>query len=217
MSHPGWEHLQAVKWILQYLKGTQDECLCFGGFPLKIVCVVDADYVGCWETQKSTVISSLGGGAVCLMSRLHDMVALSLVEVEQVALTETTKEIIWLMRLLDQFGVRWEMCRVLWQSKCNLSLQKMPSIAPKQRDSHMDVFFCHDVRSTNSFADVLSKQGVDRTFWWLLLCNCFWWSTMILYPCFSFFVWGYIISLLKSFTITDKKKKHKRFSTISSD
>lgn len=31
-----------------------------------------------------------------------------------------------------------------------------------------------EVRSANSMADILAKQGVDRVlFEWLLLCNCF--------------------------------------------
>ena len=31
MSHPGIEHLTAVKWILRYLRGTSNKSLHFGG------------------------------------------------------------------------------------------------------------------------------------------------------------------------------------------
>ena len=31
MSKPGKQHWEAVKWILRYLKGSLDTCLCFTG------------------------------------------------------------------------------------------------------------------------------------------------------------------------------------------
>ena len=36
MSRPGKQHLEAVKWILRYLKGSSDTCLCFTGASLKL-------------------------------------------------------------------------------------------------------------------------------------------------------------------------------------
>ena len=36
MSRPGKQHWEAVKWILRYLKGSSDTCLCFTGVSLKL-------------------------------------------------------------------------------------------------------------------------------------------------------------------------------------
>ena len=36
MSRPGKQHWEAVKWILRYLKGSSDTCLCFTGASLKL-------------------------------------------------------------------------------------------------------------------------------------------------------------------------------------
>ena len=36
MSRPGKKHWEAVKWILRYLKGSSDTCLCFTGASLKL-------------------------------------------------------------------------------------------------------------------------------------------------------------------------------------
>ena len=36
MSRPGKQHWEAVKWILRYLKGSLDTCLCFTGASLKL-------------------------------------------------------------------------------------------------------------------------------------------------------------------------------------
>ena len=72
MSSADWEHWQAVKWILRYLKGTQNLCLCFRGSSLVVNGYVDSDYAGCTETRKSTTgyIFTFGGGAVSWMSKL---------------------------------------------------------------------------------------------------------------------------------------------------
>ena len=36
MSRPRKQHWEAVKWILRYLKGLLDRCLCFTGASLKL-------------------------------------------------------------------------------------------------------------------------------------------------------------------------------------
>ena len=46
MSRPGKQHWETVKWILRYLKGSSDTCLCFTGASLKLQGYVDADFAG---------------------------------------------------------------------------------------------------------------------------------------------------------------------------
>lgn len=108
MSPLGWEHWQAIKWILRYLKGTQDVCLCFVGLPLKVVGFVDADHAGCQETQRSTTgyVFKVSGGTISWMSTPRDIVTLSTTEVEYVTFKEALKEMIWLKRLLGELGVK---------------------------------------------------------------------------------------------------------------
>ena len=36
MSKPGKQHWEVVKWILRYLRGSIDTCLCFTGASLKL-------------------------------------------------------------------------------------------------------------------------------------------------------------------------------------
>ncbi|XP_020521183.1 uncharacterized protein LOC18422418 isoform X4 [Amborella trichopoda] len=68
----------------------------------------DADYAGSRDTRRSTTgyIFNVGGGAVSWMSRLQDIVVLPSTEAEYVALIEAAKEVIWLRRLLGQFGIK---------------------------------------------------------------------------------------------------------------
>lgn len=54
MSNPRKTHWEAVKWILRYLGGTKEKCLCFSKGELKIQGYVDAKFVGEIDHQRST-------------------------------------------------------------------------------------------------------------------------------------------------------------------
>uniref|UniRef100_A0A7N2R0F3 Integrase catalytic domain-containing protein n=1 Tax=Quercus lobata TaxID=97700 RepID=A0A7N2R0F3_QUELO len=96
MSRPGKQHWEAVKWILRYLKGSLDTCLCFTGASLKLQGYVNADFAGDIDSRKSTTgfVFTLGGTAISWGSNLQKIVTLSTTEVEYVAATEARKEMI---------------------------------------------------------------------------------------------------------------------------
>ncbi|RVW74857.1 Retrovirus-related Pol polyprotein from transposon TNT 1-94 [Vitis vinifera] len=93
MSRPGKQHWEAVKWILRYLKGSLDTCLCFTGVSLKLQGYVDADFAGDIDSRKSTTgfVFTLGGTAISWVSNLQKIVTLSTTEAEYVAATEAGK------------------------------------------------------------------------------------------------------------------------------
>ena len=66
MSRPGKQHWEAVKWILRYLKGSLDTCLCFIGASLKLQGYVNADFAGNIDSRKSTTgfVFILGGTTI---------------------------------------------------------------------------------------------------------------------------------------------------------
>ena len=66
MSRPGKQHWEAVKWILRYLRGSLDTCLCFTGASLKLQGYVDADFAGDIDSRKSTTVFvfTLGGTTI---------------------------------------------------------------------------------------------------------------------------------------------------------
>ncbi|RVW88410.1 Retrovirus-related Pol polyprotein from transposon TNT 1-94 [Vitis vinifera] len=99
MSRPGKQHWEAVKWILRYLKGSLDTCLCFTGASLKLQGYVDADFAGDIDSRKSTTgfVFTLGGTAISWTSNLQKIVTLSTTEAEYVAATEAGKEMICYM------------------------------------------------------------------------------------------------------------------------
>ena len=106
MSNPGRPHWEAVKWILRYLWGSTDMKICFGGSESKLIAFSDSEMAGDVDTRKSTTgyLVTHSGGAVSWQSRLQKCVALSSTEAEYIAITEASKELLWLKRLAGELG-----------------------------------------------------------------------------------------------------------------
>ena len=66
----------------------------------------DADWAGDNEDRRSTTgyIFTLAGGPVSWMSKKQQTVALSTCEAEYMAMSEATKEALWMQRLLNKMG-----------------------------------------------------------------------------------------------------------------
>jgi hypothetical protein len=106
MNNPCKEHWEAVKWILRYLKCTTTHTLCFGGSDTFLQGYVDLDMTGDKDNRRSTTgyVFTIGGTIVSWISKLEKVVALSTTEVEYVAATEASKEMIWLQRFMVELG-----------------------------------------------------------------------------------------------------------------
>ncbi|WVZ04917.1 hypothetical protein V8G54_018263 [Vigna mungo] len=137
MSNPGKAHWEAVKWILRYLRGTIEKCLYFSKRELKVQGYVDADFGGEVDHRRSTTgyIFTVGTTAI---------VALTTTEVEYVALTEASKELIWLQGLLTELGFIQEMSILHSDSQSAIHLAK--NSAFHSRTKHIDVRY-HFIRS----------------------------------------------------------------------
>ncbi|CAO2827530.1 unnamed protein product [Amaranthus hypochondriacus] len=146
MSNPGKVHWEAVKWILRYLRGTINKCLYFGKGELKIQGYVDADFGGEVDNRKSTTgyVFTVGNTAVSWMSQLQKIVALSTTEAEYVAVTEASKEMIWLQGLLDELGFKQENNILYSDSQSAIHLAKNSAL--HSRTKHIGVRY-HFIRS----------------------------------------------------------------------
>ena len=96
MHNPGKEHLNAVKWILRYLKGTSRFGLLFDKNSVKEIGVmgfVDSDFAGDLDKRRSisSYVFSLCGSTVSWRASLQSVTALSTTEAEHVSATEWVK------------------------------------------------------------------------------------------------------------------------------
>ena len=73
MENPGKEHWEAVKWVLQYLRGTSNYCITFDGCSDEVCGYVDSNFVGDLEKRRSTscYVFILTVGAISWMSKLQ--------------------------------------------------------------------------------------------------------------------------------------------------
>ncbi|XP_040367425.1 secreted RxLR effector protein 161-like [Rosa chinensis] len=159
MSNPGKPHWEAVKWILRYLKGTRQlgilferkqEVACVAGF-------VDANYAGDLDRRRSTTsyVFTCGEGPVSWKSTLQAVTTLSTTEAEYMALTEASKEAIWLNGLASEFGIHQEGVVVKCDSQSAIHLAKNQVF--HARTKHIDVRY-HRIRDWVEFGNIIVEK-----------------------------------------------------------
>jgi transposase InsO family protein len=102
-NNPGKPHWEALKHVFQYLAGTKDWKLTYGGSPKGLEGYSDAD--GSSQEHRKAISGYaflINGGAVSWASKKQEIIALSTAEAEYVAITHAAKEAIWLRRLINE-------------------------------------------------------------------------------------------------------------------
>ena len=152
-ANPSDQHLQGAKRILRYLRGTAKLRLSLGPNvddqkPLQLVGYSDASWGDDINTRKSTsgYVFYLGKGPISWISKKQSAVALSSTEAEYMAVTQATKEAIWLRRLLAEIdvAVTQEGATLIYQdNQSTIALAKNP--VHHARSKHIDIQY-HFVR-----------------------------------------------------------------------
>lgn len=107
LTSPTDQHLQLALRTVGYLAYTRVLGLNIGGgTDLKLSGFVDADWAGCFDTRRSTTgyAFQINNTTVVWSSRRQPTVASSTVEAEYVAVSEATREALWLRCLLREIG-----------------------------------------------------------------------------------------------------------------
>ena len=180
-QNPGMDHWTAATRVLRYLKATRNHGLCFGGkdaIDNVLVGYSDADYAGDPTTRRSTsgYVFILNGAAVTWSSRKQPIVALSTMESEYIAASDSTREAVWLRRLLDDLGEQQReptLLRCDNESAIGLAYNPLAHKGSK----HIEVRYHYireqvtcgnvevvHVRTQNQFADVLTKAVDGETY-----------------------------------------------------
>ena len=106
MEKPSHEHLNAVKRVIRYVKGTADYGLLYkkGESNSELIIYSDSDFAGDVGYRKSTSghIFFLGGMSISWSSQKQSIVALSLCEAEYIAATGATYQALWVKRLISE-------------------------------------------------------------------------------------------------------------------
>ena len=159
MARPGKEHMEGVKRILRYVKGTINYGLCYNAKDDSCILAgyADADWAGDNDTRHSTsgYIFQLYNNTVSWCSKKQNTVAKSTTEAEYVALSFATQEVIWLRRLLENIGMKAEGPSTIFEDNNGaIELSKNPKF--HNRTKHIDVAH-HFVREQVALNNVSVK------------------------------------------------------------
>ncbi|XP_020245284.1 uncharacterized protein LOC109823418 [Asparagus officinalis] len=105
MHDPREQHMEAVRRILRYIKGSPGKGLWFRSFGhLRIEGYCDADWAGCMDDRRSTTgyCVFVGGNLVSWCSKKQDVVARSTAEVEYKAMAVSLCELMWVKNILSE-------------------------------------------------------------------------------------------------------------------
>jgi hypothetical protein len=109
MARPQMNHLQAVKRIYQYISGTSDYGILFRkAAPKLLTGYVDSDYARCLDTTCSTTgfMFQWRQGPITWHAKKQPMLTLSSTEAEYRALSDATRETVWINTLLADLGMK---------------------------------------------------------------------------------------------------------------
>jgi hypothetical protein len=108
LTNPQLEHLLVAKNILRYLKGTLDYAILYSTLDSgKLTVFSDVDWGGDKDSRRSTsgILYKLGSAPISWSSNLQPTIALSSTEAEYRTLSEATRNITYLRRLLKELGL----------------------------------------------------------------------------------------------------------------
>lgn len=164
-ASPTNTHMQAVKHILRYLRGTSTFKLNYGpnnDAQIVLTGFSDSDWANDVNTRRSTTGYAffLCGGVISWSSKRQRTVALSTTEAEYMALTQTTKEAIWLRRLLEELGFAQTTTTIYEDNESSISLARNP--VQHARTKHIDIQY-HFTREKIESKDIrLEYLPTDR-------------------------------------------------------
>ncbi|XP_071704708.1 secreted RxLR effector protein 161-like [Rutidosis leptorrhynchoides] len=179
MQSPKKYHLEVVRHILRFIKGTLRRGVMFKkGGECKIVGYCDADYAGDHDTRRSTTgfVFLLRDGAVSWCSKRQPTVSLSTTKAEYRVAAMEAQEVTWIVQLLSELHQEVE-------HGVPLSCDNMSSIRLAEnpvfhaRTKHVEVHYhfirekvlkgevnLGHVRTENQVADIFTKSLVGSKF-----------------------------------------------------
>ena len=173
MHCPRVSHLQAVKRILRYLKGSIECGLWFpkSSSPPCITAYSDADWAGCSIDRKSTggFCIFLGSSIINWSAKKQPTVARSSTEAEYRSLANTAAELTWICKLLVDIGFHLPCKPKLWCDNISaISLAKNPIFHARTKHVELDYHYIrekvlahdlslHFVCSQDQVADICTK------------------------------------------------------------
>ncbi|GKF24132.1 hypothetical protein Tco_0076454 [Tanacetum coccineum] len=180
---PKTSHLEAVKRIFQYIKGTTYLGLWYHkGTDIKTLVYADSDHAGDYVVRKSTIDICTFVGC-CLTSwflKKQTALAISTTEAEYVSAGKAGQQALWMKQALIGYDVRLDDVPIMCDNKGAIDLSKNP--VQHSRSKHIEIrhHFLRDnvqkghisiekVPSVDNITDILTKPLKRESFNYLRL------------------------------------------------
>jgi hypothetical protein len=160
-ADPKEEHTKAVKLIARYLQGTRDKGITCSPNNESFVCFADADFAGNWNAEiaewdgstarsRSGYVIKYANCPIIWASRLQTEIALSSTESEYISLSQALREVLPLMRLVNELAMaNFHMTNATPRVNCKafednvgaLTMAQTPRLRP--RTKHLNIKYHH--------------------------------------------------------------------------
>ncbi|GJU64020.1 retrovirus-related pol polyprotein from transposon TNT 1-94 [Tanacetum coccineum] len=139
-ARPTEKHLNAVKRIFRYLKGTVNRGLWYPkDSSIALTAFADADHAGCQDTRRSTSGSMqfLGDRLISWSSKRQKSAAISSTEAEYIALSGCCAQILWMRSQLTDYGFGFNKIPMYYDNKSAIAL--CCNNVQHSRSKHIDI------------------------------------------------------------------------------
>ncbi|GJW44005.1 retrovirus-related pol polyprotein from transposon TNT 1-94 [Tanacetum coccineum] len=180
---PKTSHLEVVKRIFRYIKGTTHLGLWYPkGTGIETVVYADSDHAGDYVDRKSTsgICTFMGCCLTSWFSKKQTALAISTTEAEYVSAEKACQQALWMKQALIDYDVRLDDVPIMCDNKGAIDLSKNP--VQHSRTKHIEIrhHFLRDnvqkghisiekVPSVDNIADILTKPLKRESFNYLRL------------------------------------------------
>jgi len=139
-ANPKEAHLNAVKRIIKYVKGTVNHGLWYSrDSGTELLGFSDADWAGNLEDRKSTSGGCffLGKNLVSWFSKKQNSISLSTAEAEYIAAGSCCTQLLWMKQMLNDYGLKFSSADLHCDNTSAINIAKNP--VQHSRTKHIDI------------------------------------------------------------------------------
>jgi len=144
-ARPSKEHLDKALYICRYLKGTSNYCLTYDGTTGKgMIACTDSDWAADNSRRsQSGYFLKMAGGAISWTSRAQKTIALSSTEAEYMALSDCSRQVVWMHTLMGELGYHLRPVPICGDNQGSIFIASNP--VTEKRSKHIDIRY-HYIR-----------------------------------------------------------------------
>ena len=145
-ANPSKEHLDKARYVVRYLANTANYALVFDGAQGKgLIAYTDSDYASDVIRRRSITgfLFKLASGIICWQSRAQSTIALSSTEAEYMALSDCSRQAVWIKSVLSELGRNIGPVPICADNQGSIFIASNP--VQERRTKHIDVRY-HYIR-----------------------------------------------------------------------